>query len=46
MQQKTPREETAHVGLRKANVHLEIPAHSRLNQIGKNVKGKGRDRLG
>ena len=32
MPKTSPREDTASVGLRKANVHLEIRAHSCMNQ--------------
>ena len=35
MPKTSPREETTHVGPRKANGHLEIRAHSNMNQTGK-----------
>ena len=42
MQHITLREDTVYVGLRKATVHLEICAHSSVNQTG---KAKGKDGL-
>ena len=41
MSNTTPKEETASVGPQKANAHLEIHAHSSMNQTRK-AQGKGR----